>query len=335
MTGSGLLTRLGLGLVLLAGGGVALMAHDLRRVGPPRSEPVVVSIDEHAHLAKVAHDLRRQGLLRHAWPFIVWARLSRRDRAVHWGEYLITTPLSPLELLARLTAPPDALHPLTVPEGLTVRDVVSLLASAGFGSEESFLCLLEDRRFLASEDLPPEGAEGYLFPDTYTFPLATPQARILRGMIHRFHEVAGADFARRAADLGLTEHQAVTLASLVEAETGREEERRLVAAVFLNRLHIGMPLQSDPTVLYGREGHDRTITRADLHRPTPFNTYTIPGLPPTPIGNPGRAALEAAVNPAPVDYLYFVARGDGTHQFSRTLAAHATAVARFQRHEHH
>ena len=335
MRGSRLLSGIGVALALLAGGVAALVARDLRSTGPPRSEPVVVSIDEHARFAKVAQDLRRQGLLRHVWPFRVWARLSGRDRLVHWGEYLITTPLSPLELLARLTSPPDTLHPLTVPEGLTVRDVVSLLAGAGFGSEESFLCLLEDRRFLASEDLPPEGAEGYLFPDTYTFPLATPQARILRGMIHRFHEVTGADFARRAADLGLTEHQAVTLASLVEAETGREEERRLVAAVFLNRLHIGMPLQSDPTVLYGREGHDRTITRADLHRPTPFNTYTIRGLPPTPIGNPGRAALEAAVDPAAVDYLYFVARGDGTHQFSRTLAAHSTAVAQFQHHERH
>ena len=288
-----------------------------------------------AGIEKLApHDLRRQGLLRHALPLLVWARLSGRDRLVHWGEYLITTPLSALELLARFTAPPDLLHPFTVPEGLTVRDVVGLLAAAGFGSEESFNCLLEDRRFLASEDLPPEGAEGYLFPDTYTFPLATPQARILRGMIHRFREVTGVDFARRAADLGLTEQQAVTLASLIESETGREQERRLVGAVFLNRLHIGMPLQSDPTVLYGRPGHDRTITHADLHRPTPYNTYTIPGLPPTPIANPGRAALEAAVDPAPVDYLYFVGRGDGTHEFSRTLAAHATAVARYQRQRH-
>src|SRR5262249_14252063 len=243
VTGSRLLSGLVVAFVLVTSGAAALVVHDLRRVGPPRSQPAVVSIEDDALSAKVAGVLRRQGLLRHTWPFMVWARLSGRDRLVHWGEYLITTPLSPLELLARLTAPPDALHPLTVPEGLTVHDVVSLLAGAGFGSEESFFCLLEDRRFLASEDLPPEGAEGDLFPDTYTFPLATPQARILRGMIHRFHEVAGADFARRAADLGLTEHQAVTLASLVEAETGREDERRLVAAVFLNRMHIGMPLQ--------------------------------------------------------------------------------------------
>ena len=168
MTRLRLLPRLGVAVLLFASAVVALFFHDLRRAGPPRPEPVVVTIDEHARFATVAHDLRRQGLLRHALPLLAWARLSGRDRLVHWGEYLITTPLSPLELLARFTAPPDLLHPLTVPEGLTVRDVVGLLAAAGFGSEESFNCLLEDRRFLASEDLPPEGAEGYLFPDTYT-----------------------------------------------------------------------------------------------------------------------------------------------------------------------
>src|SRR2546426_742742 len=203
-------------------------------------------------------------------------------------------------------------------------------AASGFGAEESFLCLLEDPRFLASEDLPPAGAEGYLFPDTYQFPLATPQERILRAMVHRFREVSGPSLGRRAAAHGLTEEQAVTLASLVEEETARPEERRLVAAVFLNRLHRGMPLQSDPTVLYGRPDGSRTITRADLARPTPYNTYTIGGLPPTPIANPGKDALEAAVDPAPVDYLYFVARGDGSHEFSTTLAAHNAAVARYQ-----
>jgi len=295
---------------------------------------VTVTLDEGERFAEVAEDLRRQGVLRHPLPLVVWARLTRQDRAVHWGEYLITTPLSPLELLARVTGLPDPVHQLTVPEGLTVRQVVQLLAASGFGAEESFLCLLEDASFLASEDLPPAGAEGYLFPDTYQFPLATPQERILRAMVRRFREVIGPSLGRRAAAHGLTEEQAVTLASLVEEETARPEERRLVAAVFLNRLHRGMPLQSDPTVFYGRPDGSRTITRADLARPTPYNTYTIGGLPPTPIANPGKDALEAAVDPAPVDYLYFVARGDGSHEFSTTLAAHNAAVARYQRPHH-
>src|SRR5207253_803585 len=223
------------------------------------------------------------------------------------------------------------LHQLTVPEGLTVRQVVQLLAASGFGAEESFLCLLQDASFLASEDLPPAGAEGYLFPDTYQFPLATPQERILRAMVHRFREVSGPSLGRRAAAHGLTEEQAVTLASLVEEETARPEERRLVAAVFLNRLRRGMPLQSDPTVLYGRPDASRHLTHADLLRPTPYNTYTIPGLPPAPIANPGRAALEAAVDPAPVDYLYFVARGDGQRRappHRRHQRAHRRGAAR-------
>jgi UPF0755 protein len=319
--------------VVLALAGAAIAAFELRRPGPPLAAPVTLSIPRGSRFAAIARDLNERGLLRFPRLLALWARLSGRDRDVHWGEYLVTAPMSPLELLTRVTGPPDPLHPITVPEGSTVRQIVSLLSAAGFGAEESFLCLLDDPDFLAAEGFPPEGAEGYLFPDTYAFPLATPQADILRGMLHRFHEVFGPKFELAAARLGFTPAQAVTLGSLVEAEAARADERRLIAAVFVNRLRRGMPLQSDPTVLYGREGSDRTITRDDLHRPTAYNTYVIAGLPPAPIGNPGRAALEAAVDPAPVDYLYFVARGDGTHEFTSTLAAHNAAVARWQRHQ--
>jgi UPF0755 protein len=327
-----ILARTGAALGLGAAASVVGLALDLTRPGPSRPKPVTVTVEEGESLARILQDLHRQGVLRHPLGLRLWARLTRQDRGVHWGEYLLTTPLSPLELLARVTGPPDPLHPLTVPEGLTLRAIVALLAAAGFGAEESFLCLLDDPFFLASEDLPAAGAEGYLFPDTYAFPLATPQERILRTMVRRFREVTGPTFAIRAAALGLSEHDAVTLASLIEEETARPEERRLVAAVFLNRLRSGMPLQSDPTVLYGREGSDRSLSRADLRRPTPYNTYTIPGLPPAPIASPGRAALEAAVDPAPADYLYFVARGDGTHEFTTTLSDHHAAVARHRRH---
>ena len=325
--------RLLAAVVLLAVvGAAAVIALGLRQPGPPRPGPAIVTVEEGERFADIAEDLRRQGVLRHPLPLVVWARLTRRDRAVHWGEFLITTPLSPLELLARVTGPPDPLHPLTVPEGFTVREIVHLLATSGFGAEESFTCLLDDPAFLAAEDLPPEGAEGYLFPDTYAFPLATPPDRILRTMVHHFREVFTPPVVLRAAAVGLTERQAVTLASLVEEETGNADERRLIAAVFLNRLRRGMPLQSDPTVLYGRTDGSRTLTHADLARATPYNTYVIGGLPPAPIANPGRAALEAAVDPAQVSYLYFVARGDGTHQFSTTLAEHNAAVARYLRH---
>jgi UPF0755 protein len=325
------IARLLVAAVVLAAAAVAVTVWTLGRPGPPRLSPVTVVVEEGERFAEIAADLRRQGVLEYPLPLVVWARLSGQDRNVHWGEYLITTPLSPLELLARVTGPPDPLHAVTVPEGLTVREVVRLFVEAGFGAEESFTCLLEDARFLGAEELPVTGAEGYLFPDTYAFPLAMPQERILRTLLQRFRDVTGPEFVRGAARVGLTVHQAVTLASLIEEETGEPEERRLVAAVFLNRLRRGMPLQSDPTVLYGRIDGNRRLTRADLRRATPYNTYTIAGLPPAPIANPGRAALEAAVDPASVDYLYFVSRGDGTHEFTATLTAHNAAVDRYIR----
>jgi UPF0755 protein len=318
-----------LAALILLGGVAAWVAYDLDRPGPPRHGPVVIEVEEGERFAEIAGDLRRQGVLRHELPLVLFARVTRQDRAVHWGEYMITTPLSALDLLARVTRLPDPLHQVTIPEGLPVRQVVRLLANAGFGSEESFYCVLDDPAFLDSEGLPPTGAEGYLFPNTYDFPLATPQERILRTMVKQFRDAFGPRLAVRAAALGFTEQEAVTLASLIEEEARKPEERRLIAAVFLNRLRRGMPLQSDPTVLYGRDDEDdRRITRADLRRRTPFNTYTIAGLPPTPIANPGRASLEAAVDPAQVDYLYFVARGDGSHEFTSTLAAHNAAVGR-------
>jgi len=312
----------------VAAGVVALLLH---RPGPPLAAPLTFTVAEGTRLGDLARDLADRGLLRAPGLFTAWARLTGRDRQVHWGEYVVSTALSPLELLDRLTGPPAPQHSVTLPEGLTAREVVGLLERAGFGAAESFDCVLDDPAFLAAEELPAAGAEGYLFPDTYAFPLATPPDRILRTMLARFREVTGTRFARRAWDLGLDVPAAVTLASLIEEEAARADERRLVSAVFHNRLRRGMPLQSDPTVLYGRPNGDRTISRADLRRATPYNTYVIAGLPPAPIANPGRASLEAAVDPAAVDYLYFVARGDGSHEFSSTLAAHNAAVARWQR----
>jgi UPF0755 protein len=311
-------------------GGVAVVAILLNRPGPPLAEPATVTVREGQRIGDVARGLVAQGVLRSPLLFVAWARITGRDHQVHWGEFRIAEPLSPRELLERLIGPPDSLHAVTIPEGRTAQEVVSLLVAAGLGSEETFQALLADPHFLASEGLPSEGAEGYLFPDTYSFPLATPPDRVLGIMVHRFHEVFTPEMAERAARLGLTPHQAVTLASLVEEETARPEERPLVAAVFLNRLKRGMPLQADPTVLYGRQNGDRHLTRADLAHPSPYNTYTTLGLPPTPIANPGRAALEAAVNPAEVPYLYFVARGDGSHEFNVELAQHNAAVARLR-----
>jgi UPF0755 protein len=300
-----------------------------RPVHAPRTL-TVVSIAEGARFADVARRLVRDGLVRWQLPVVLYARWSGADRRVSFGEYTIRSPVRPVDLVARLAGPPDPLRRVTVPEGLSVDETASLFAEAGLGSAESFLCLLADPRFLAAFELPAAGAEGYLFPDTYAFPRNMSPARILGTMVARFRSQVAPGVAERAAALGLTLEEAVVLASLVEEETAVADERRLVSAVFHNRLRRGMRLQSDPTVIYRRgDPGDRRITRADLRRPTAHNTYVIGGLPPTPISSPGLAAIEAAVDPAPVDHLYFVARGDGSHEFSETLAAHQRAVDRY------
>jgi UPF0755 protein len=314
----------------LAGAGVA--AFSLFYPGPALPSPVTLYVAEGERFGTVARALQAHGVVRWALPLVVYARLSGEDRAVRWGEHRFDAPITAVDALRRLAHPAPVLETVTIPEGLTLRQTVARLARAGLGAEESFRCLLDDVRFLDAEGLPPEGAEGYLFPDTYAFPRTMAPERILHTMIAGHRAAFPTDLEKRAAALGMSEQQAVTLASLIEAETPNPDERRLVSAVFHNRLRAGMRLQSDPTVIYHRDSDDRTITRDDLVRPTPHNTYVITGLPPTPIGNPGRASLEAAVDPADVDALYFVARGDGSHEFTASLAEHNRAVGRYRRH---
>jgi UPF0755 protein len=299
--------------------------------GPTHTGPVVLGIAEGERFASIADQLARLGVVRSALGLRVLARVTGRDRDVAWGDYLLEPPLSPWAVLERLARPPDPLGQVTIPEGLTVDETVDLLVAHGHGTRDAFEVVLRDPAFLTRAALPATGAEGYLFPDTYVFPSTLTPERIVQLMLARFRtQLDGALLARGRAR-GLSPHQLVTLASLVEEETTLAAEQRLVSAVFHNRLRLGMRLQSDPTVLYGRPPGDRRITRADLQRPTPYNTYVIDGLPPGPIANPGRGALEAAADPADTDALYFVARGDGSHEFTATLPAHNAAVARYRR----
>jgi UPF0755 protein len=173
--------------------------------------------------------------------------------------------------------------------------------------------------------------EGYLYPDTYNFPRFTKPEEILRTMVARFHQFFTPEVKAQAAALNMTEHEVVTLASIIEKETGQEDERPLIAAVFQNRLKKKYPLQSDPTVIYDIPNFDGNLTRAQLTTSTPFNTYMHPGLPPGPIANPGIKSILAALHPAPVSYLYFVSKNDGSHQFSSTLTEHNQAVHHYQK----
>jgi UPF0755 protein len=299
--------------------------------GPPYMGPVVLRVAEGEGFAQVASELATLGVIRSALVLRLWARVTGRDREVAWGDYLLQPPVTPLAVIDRLTRPPDPIGRVTIPEGLTVDETVALLVAHGHGSREVYDTLLRDPRFLVRERLPLPGGEGYLFPDTYVLPSTMSPERVLHEMIVRFRRELTPELIARGRAHDLNPHQVVTLASLIEEETTVADEQRLVSAVFHNRLRLGMRLQSDPTVLYGRASEEREISRSDLERPTPHNTYVIAGLPPTPIANPGKGALEAAVDPAATDALYFVARGDGSHEFTSNLDAHNAAVRRFRR----
>jgi UPF0755 protein len=285
-------------------------------------------------LTRVAARLAADGLIRNQSYFVVFGRLTGSERQLKPGEYALSPSMRPLEILDRFRRGLVVLHPVTIPEGYSVRQIAEVFRETGIGDPEELLALTESPAFIRELGLDVPTLEGYLFPDTYSFPrnIATPD--IVRQMVGRFQKTYQPVWMARAAELNLTQHQVVTLASIIEKETGAGIERPIISGVFHNRLRMRMPLQSDPTVIYPIKNFDGNLRKVDLIRDNPYNTYRRRGLPPGPIANPGREALEAALYPAPVDYLFFVARNDGTHQFSRTLREHNRAVNQFQRRGH-
>jgi UPF0755 protein len=294
-------------------------------------EGVILSVSKGASFRRIARQLARAGVIEHPHLLIVWARFRGLDRQVPSGELRFAGRISALDALGQLRAPARLIHSVTIPEGRTAEQVAIAFEEAGFGGRDVFLQAMADPVLLQALDLPASGAEGFLFPDTYVFDWETEPGVIVRRMVERFRLESRALAAARI-ETGLSEVEMVILASLIEKEAARAEERPLISGVFRNRLRLGMRLQSDPTVLYGRPADaSGPLTRSDLAHPSPYNTYVHRGLPPGPIANPGRAALQAAVSPAETRALYFVARNDGSHEFSSTLADHNRAVRRYQR----
>lgn len=249
------------------------------------------------------------------------------------GEYVIQTHWTPDELLDHLVKGRSRQYRVTLPEGLTFQQVVERLVAKGLGKQEVFLELNQNealRQRIAITPTP-ESLEGFLFPETYFFTKTSTEYDILALMIDEFNKHYQEEHRQRALALGLNDLQTITLASIIEKETGSPTERALVSAVFHNRLKKKMRLESDPTVIYGIKDFDGNLTRKHLKTPTAYNTYTIRGLPPGPISNPGKASIESTLFPADVPYLYFVARGDGTSQFSSNLKAHNQAVWKYQK----
>jgi UPF0755 protein len=225
-------------------------------------------------------------------------------------------------------------HLVTIPEGFTLSQIAQLLENLNLVEKKGFLQKTSSPAFIDALDLSQTAGatlEGYLFPDTYHVLREMDPEDVIRMMVHRFRKVFGPDFSQGASELGIPERDVVILASIIEKETSLPEEKPLISAVFHNRLKKKFPLQSDPTVIYGIRNFNGNLTKEDLLRPTPYNTYLQAGLPPTPICNPGRDSLRAAVRPAPVPYLYFVSKNDGSHYFSSDIEEHNRAVWKYQK----
>jgi UPF0755 protein len=320
----------GVALLLLAALLSLGVARHLSSPADREGESGLFVVREGWSLDEVSTELERRGLIRSRSIFRLLGRVRDAGRRIRAGEYRLGPHMTPRQILDMLTRGAVISHPVTIPEGYTAEQIADTLEREGLTTRESFMVLFRDQGLLAAHDLPGPTLEGYLYPDTYQFARGVSSRSIAETMIRRFREVME-PLEPKVAESGLSLQEVVTLASIVEKETGRAEERALIASVFLNRLERGMRLDSDPTVIYGIDGFDGNLTRKHLRTPTPYNTYRMRGLPPGPIANPGAAAIRAVLEPAESDFLYFVSRNDGSHQFSRTLSEHNRAVRTYQK----
>jgi UPF0755 protein len=280
-------------------------------------------------LRKFAGDLERGGVISSGKMLVFYARMKGADARVKAGSYQFTDGMSAAEMLRKMVAGDIFAYRFAVPEGYSLYQVAELLESKGLYRKDDFMKQCFDRSLLQELGIGGKSVEGYLYPSTYTIPPATTASDLIKMMVGQFNKVYGQKFAAKAQAAGLATRDVITLASMIEKEAVAPGERPLIASVFLNRLRIGMPLQSDPTAVYGIRAFTGSVTKQDIQRNTPYNTYLIKGLPPGPIGSPGSAAIEAVLVPAHTGYLYFVARKDGTHQFSVNLEEHNRAVSRY------
>jgi UPF0755 protein len=319
-----------LSLLLVAGlGGLAFLL--LNQPVGDSSQARIVEISKGMSFHQVADRLQRENLVAHEWFFRGIARLTGGDRKIIPGEYELHAGLRATEILSRLVKGRIYYHIVTIPEGYTIEQIANLLATKELADPVAFIQLTRDRDMIHSLNLKVPTLEGYLFPDTYFFARPISPDTIIRTLVRRFWEVFAPEYLARTRDLDMTVQEVLTLASVIEKETGISQERPLVSGVFHNRLRKNIPLQSDPTVIYALKNFDGDIRKEDLLVESPYNTYLAVGLPPGPIANPGEEAIRAALFPTPTDFVYFVSRNDGSHKFSSTLAEHEQAVEKYQR----
>ncbi|SPP66582.1 conserved exported hypothetical protein [Nitrospira lenta] len=291
----------------------------------------VVVIAEGSTFQHVAGLLERERLIKSRSAFVLLGKALEADRKIRPGEYELNPAMLPADILSKLLAGRVVLHAVTIPEGYTMVQIADVLAQHHITDRAEFLRLAKNKGFIKTLGISAETLEGYLYPDTYRFPKPVSAKDAIRTMVEQLNQVVTPEWQARAKDIHLTLHQVLTLASVIEKETGSGEERPQISSVFHNRLQKKIPLQSDPTVIYGLPDFDGNLHKKDLSHPSLYNTYRWAGLPPGPIASPGAQAIKAALFPAVSSYLYFVSKNDGTHQFSTTLTEHNKAVEKYQK----
>jgi UPF0755 protein len=314
-----------LGILLSVG-----LAHYLVRPSGTGGPDQIFVVPEGATLREVADALEEREIIANKALLLLWGRVAGYGARIRAGEYRLNRNMSPLKVLNILSKGLVIIHSVTIPEGFSIRQIAEELDNKGLAEREYFLALVTDPEMPRKYGLSAPGLEGYLYPDTYRFSRGRPAISIIDVMVKRFFDIIS-PLRESIKASGMTLNQIITIASLIEKETGQGEERALIASVFLNRLKKGMRLESDPTVIYGITDFNGNLTRQDLTQFSPYNTYVIRGLPPGPIACPGKESIQAVLFPAKTDYLYFVAKNDGSHHFSRTLAEHNRAVNAYQK----
>jgi peptidoglycan lytic transglycosylase G len=332
------LLALALVLVLVAGlavgGFFVFKSWLLARRAAPDGPAKVVEIPKGSGLSRSAEVLAKAGVVDRPRLLVLAGLMTKKDGPIQAGEYELSPAMSAAQILRFLRQGRVRLHTVLLPEGYTMDQMLLRLASFGIVDLEEAQELGRDPEFAAGLGIDQPNLEGYLFPNTYRFPKGMGARAVLGALVRRF-KAAWRPLAPAAKALKMSQRQAVILASIIEKEAARDSERTLISAVYHNRLKKGMRLQADPTVIYGLgDDFDGNLTRAGLNQDTPYNTYLHKGLPPGPISSPGKASLYAAVHPAKVPYLYFVATGNGgAHKFSTNYAKHKRAVDKYQRHK--
>ena len=331
-----------LAAVLIAGGALSYLAWrgwtSLHTPYPATGtvEPVTLEIEPGSSGTAILGELAAHGVIRDARLARLYLIHVLDDPALQAGEYRFALPQTTPDVLQQIIEGRVVTYPVTLIEGLTLAETAAHLAAEGFGDEDALLAAMADPSAIADLDAEAENLEGYLYPDTYSFPKGTAEAEVVATLVRSFRERFRVEVepALEGDDRDLSVRDLVTLASIVEKEARLDEERPLIASVYSNRLRIGMGLYADPTIIYALKlagTWDGNIRRRDLALDSPYNTYVHPGLPPSPIGSPGVRSLIAAANPAESPYFYFVSRNDGTHVFARTLAEHNRNVQRWQK----